>query len=69
AMSLHLRPGHSGGPVMNIVGELVGVNTIMAGPEVGIAVPSNVAKSFLKESIGSRAKRIPVKPRRRMGYV
>ncbi|MEM6285049.1 MAG: trypsin-like peptidase domain-containing protein [Chloroflexota bacterium] len=69
AMSLHLRPGHSGGPVMNIDGELVGVNTIMAGPEVGIAVPSNVAKAFLKESMGSRAKRIPVKPRRMTDYV
>ncbi|MFZ4814726.1 MAG: S1C family serine protease [Phototrophicaceae bacterium] len=51
AMSLHLRPGHSGGAVLNSKGELVGVNTIMAGPEVGIAVPSHVAKGFVKEAI------------------
>ncbi len=69
AMSLHLRPGHSGGPVVNIDGELVGVNTIMAGPEVGIAVPSHVAKGFLKQALGSQARRIPVIPRARMGYV
>jgi serine protease Do len=69
AMSLHLRPGHSGGPVMNINGELVGVNTIMAGPEVGIAVPSNTAKQFLKESIGSQALHVPVVPRRPIDYV
>lgn len=67
AMSLHLRPGHSGGPVLNIDGELVGVNTIMAGPEVGIAVPSHIAKRFLKDALGT--KREPVPPRPRIEYV
>lgn len=71
AMSLHLRPGHSGGPVINIDGELVGVNTIMAGPEVGIAVPSHIAKSFLKDALGARSGGRPGPQRRRvpMGFV
>lgn len=70
AMSLHLRPGHSGGPVVNTAGELVGVNTIMAGLEVGIAVPAHVAKAFLKDAIGSRDTAPRPQPRRRqMDYV
>ncbi|MEO0564890.1 MAG: trypsin-like peptidase domain-containing protein [Chloroflexota bacterium] len=53
AMSLHLRPGHSGGAVVNAEGELVGINTLMAGPDVGIAVPSHVAAAFLRDVIGA----------------
>lgn len=62
AMSLHLRPGHSGGPVVNTHGELVGVNTIMAGPEVGMAVPAHVAKRFLKDTLGTRPEPAPGTP-------
>lgn len=47
--SLHLRPGHSGGPLVNTMGHLVGINTIMTGPEVGGAVPVDVVKQFLKQ--------------------
>ena len=52
AVSLHLRPGHSGGPLVDERGRLVGINTIMAGPDVGLAVPVHVAKAFLHEAIG-----------------
>jgi len=52
AVSLHLRPGHSGGPLVDEHGRLVGINTIMAGPDVGLAVPVHVAKAFLREAIG-----------------
>jgi S1-C subfamily serine protease len=48
AASLHLRPGHSGGPMLDAQGRLVGINTLMNGPEVGVAIPVHVAKSFLK---------------------
>lgn len=54
AMSLHLRPGHSGGPAVDASGRLVGLNTRMAGPEVGLAVPSHVISDFLKDSFSSR---------------
>ncbi len=52
AVSLHLRPGHSGGPLVDAQGRLVGVNAMMNGPEVGVAIPVHVVKGFLKERLG-----------------
>ncbi|HXF64273.1 MAG TPA: trypsin-like peptidase domain-containing protein [Caldilineaceae bacterium] len=52
AASLHLRPGHSGGPMVDSRGRLVGINTLMTGPEVGVAVPVHVAVRFLKQALG-----------------
>ena len=51
AVSLHLRPGHSGGPMVDANGRLVGINTMMAGPEVGLAVPVHVVKTFLRQAL------------------
>ncbi len=53
AVNLPLRPGHSGGPLIDAQGCLVGVNTIMNGPAVGVAIPVHVVKAFLKEALGS----------------
>lgn len=53
-VGLHLRPGHSGGPMLDASGELVGVNTMIAGPQVGLAVPTNTVNRFLKENLGGR---------------
>ena len=52
AVDLHLRPGNSGGPLVDNLGRLVGVNTMMAGPDVGLAVPSHVIKRFLRDALG-----------------
>ncbi|HRW47860.1 MAG TPA: trypsin-like peptidase domain-containing protein [Caldilinea sp.] len=54
AASLHLRPGHSGGPMVDAHGRLVGINTMMNGPDVGIAVPVHVAVAFLKQVFGDK---------------
>lgn len=51
AVSLHLRPGHSGGPLVDAKGRLVGINTIMAGPDVGLAVPVHAVKAFLRQAL------------------
>ena len=56
AVSLHLRPGHSGGPLVDDKGRLVGINTMMMGLEVGMAVPVHVAKDFLEEELGTGTK-------------
>lgn len=53
AVSLHLRPGHSGGPLFDVAGRLIGVNTLMTGPDVGVAVPVDTVKRFLKAALGS----------------
>lgn len=50
-VGLHLRPGHSGGPLVDTYGRLVGINTMMAGPDVGLAVPVHVVKGFLRQAI------------------
>ena len=49
--SLVLRPGNSGGPLVDVRGRLLGVNTIMTGPEVGGAVPVHVVDAFLREAL------------------
>lgn len=53
AVSLHLRPGHSGGPLVDVEGRLVGINTMMAGPDVGVAVPVHVVKRFLRDKLSA----------------
>ena len=54
ATNLPLRPGNSGGPSVDARGRLVGINTMITGPEVGLAVPVHAAKAFLRESLGSQ---------------
>jgi serine protease Do len=53
AVSLHLRPGHSGGPLIDAEGRLVGINVMMQGPDVGLAIPVHVAKNFLRQSLST----------------
>ena len=36
--------------LVDVAGRLLGVNTIMTGPEVGGAVPVHVVKAFLREA-------------------
>lgn len=51
AASLHLRPGHSGGPLVDAGGRLVGINTMMNGPDVGVAIPVHLAVDFLQRAL------------------
>lgn len=53
ATSLHLRPGHSGGPLVDSQGRLVGINTRMNGSDVGLSVPASILRGFLREALGS----------------
>ena len=53
ALDMKMRPGHSGGPLFNQAGQMVGINTMIQGPEVSFAVPVDVVKQFLLNTIGS----------------
>jgi len=54
ALDLHMRPGHSGGPLVDSAGRLMGINTMITGPDVGFAIPVQVVKSFLKQTLGAQ---------------
>ncbi|MBI5667526.1 MAG: trypsin-like peptidase domain-containing protein [Chloroflexi bacterium] len=54
ALDLHMRPGHSGGPVVDADGRLVGINTMITGPDVGFAIPVHTVKGFLKAALGTQ---------------
>ena len=54
AAHLHLRPGYSGGPMIDAAGGMVGVNSMMTGPDVGVAVPVHTAKAFLQDVMGTK---------------
>lgn len=60
ALSLHMRPGHSGGPLVDSAGRLVGINTMITGPDVGFAIPVQTVKTFLKDTIGAAAQAVVV---------
>lgn len=49
ALDMKMRPGHSGGALFNTSGELIGINTLIRGPEVSFAVPVNDAKIFMRD--------------------
>jgi serine protease Do len=49
--NLAMRPGHSGGAMVDTEGRLLGVNTLITHAEVGLAVPVHVVKQFLKQRI------------------
>lgn len=50
-VSLHMRPGHSGGPLVDVRGRLLGINTMINGPDVGFAIPVHVIVDFLKRAL------------------
>lgn len=50
-----IQPGNSGGPLVNLAGEIIGVNEIGTGP-LGGAIPSNLAQSVIPELIQNGTK-------------
>lgn len=51
-----INPGNSGGALVNLAGELVGINTAIIAPSggnvgIGFAIPSNMAKTSMEQII------------------
>lgn len=57
-VGIQLRPGHSGGPMVDEYGRLIGINTLITGPQVGLAVPVHVATRFVETTLGRRVVRL-----------
>ncbi len=45
-----LAPGNSGGPLVNTRGEVVGINTMIVGGDLGVAIPSYMADAFARQA-------------------
>lgn len=49
-----LAPGNSGGPLVNAVGAVVGINTMILGGDRGLAIPAHVVTAFVERALARR---------------
>lgn len=49
---VRLAPGNSGGPLINASGGVVGINTMIVGGDISLAIPSQLVESFVQQALG-----------------
>lgn len=54
-----LAPGNSGGPLVNVRGEALGLNAMIMGGDQSIAIPVSVMKDFVAKATSGQEKSIP----------
>jgi len=47
-----LAPGNSGGPLLDTNGGVIGINTMIMGGDLGVAIPSHVINEFVDQTLG-----------------
>jgi serine protease Do len=57
---VRLAPGNSGGPLMNVNGGVIGINTMIVGGDLGVAIPSHVVDNFVAQALGQEHLQVAV---------
>ncbi|HEU4327143.1 MAG TPA: trypsin-like peptidase domain-containing protein [Roseiflexaceae bacterium] len=57
---VRLAPGNSGGPLLNTRGEVVGINAMIFGGDLSVAIPSHVAAEWLRTGLAGDRPRLGV---------
>lgn len=58
---VRLAPGNSGGPLADVHGRVIGINTMVAG-RLALAIPSNEVSRFLQGEVGRQSLGVTVTP-------
>ncbi len=54
ASNITLNRGNSGGPLLDSDGRLIGVNAMVAGPGLGLSIPSQAVRRFIAQQVNPR---------------